>query len=79
MFTCLRIVCNQEVVIPPYPCAENKAHVYLKEVGNTLDAPCEIIWTLTPFLRRTLNAWQAGASVKHAKSSTGNQQKQYTN
>ena len=30
---------------------------------NTLDAPCEIICTLTPFLRRTLNAWHAATSL----------------
>lgn len=29
----------------------------------TLDAPCEIIWTLTPFLRRTLNAWHVAVNV----------------
>lgn len=39
---------------------------------STLDAPCEIIWTLTPFLRRTLNACHAGAvdiNHKHRASS----------
>jgi len=35
---------------------------------STLDAPCDIIWTLTPFLRRTLKACHATVDIncKHS-------------
>lgn len=57
MFTCLRMISffhQSGITQNCNPSSKSN----MKENISTLDAPCEIIWTLTPFVRKTLKAWQ---------------------